>query len=445
MTNVLIYARPWNATQFFDLASRTWPEASVDIISEHADVDQSGFLKYFYSYFEESKKYPNIMPHIEFDNDEVSSIVLRCRLLRSISYNLALQLIFSASNAISQVLYEQRPNYVLSVTVDSYIIDLLARLSRKKGARFIGLVPTFVNGYFRITERGEKAVNREVSADEVESVLAMLTDQKYKPQWLAPDRGTIRKKAVKLWARNLVKPMWFAFYSRWKNDPLNAHYMTTDIVSRRFLSLFPRLYNEVGEVGDVEMAIEKDTRTSVFLPLQMSPEATIDYWSSDLSWINYEEKILSTVKGQSEKHLFIVKEHPNVFGFRTPGFYDELRQIANVVLVNPEVSSNDLLQICDSVLVCTGTVGFEALVRGKPVFSSSEPFYAEPNAFSSLHDEVGDCHVYAPSELVVYLLSGFLPGTFINDGSWSEVQHSASGYNQQISKSIRGYLSDKLA
>ncbi|WBU40026.1 hypothetical protein [Marinobacter alkaliphilus] len=442
MASVLIYARPWNEAQFYDLANRTWPKTSVGIISEHSDVDQSGFFKYFYSYFEESKKYSNILPYIEFDNDEVSSIVIRCRLLRSIPYSLALQLIFSASNAINQVLDEQHPNYVLSVTVDSYIIDLLARLSRKKGARFIGLAPTFVNGYFRITERGEKAVNREVSADEVESVLAMLTDQKYKPQWLAPDRGTIRKKAVKLWARNLVKPMWFAFYSRWKNDPLNAHYMTTDIVSRRYLSLFPRLYNEVGKVADVQTAIEKDTRTSVFLPLQMSPEATIDYWSSDLSWIDYEEKILSTVKRQSEKHLFIVKEHPNVFGFRTPGFYDELRQINNVVLVNPEVSSNDLLQICDSVLVCTGTVGFEALVRGKAVFSSSEPFYAEPSVFRSLDDEVGDCHVYAPSELVEYLLSGFLPGTFNNDGSWGNDLKSGKLNNEVVADSLRNYIGD---
>jgi hypothetical protein len=444
MTEVLLYVRPWNMAQFLDLASKTWPGSTVETLSEHDGCDGSGFRELFYSYYGGCKTTPTIVEELPFSDDDIADIVVRCRLLRSINRPKALKMIFSAFRAIERVLDDQKPRYVMSVTVDSFVIDLLARASRMKGIKFLGLVPTFVNGYFRITERGEKAVNREVSSDEVQSVVAMLTDQKYKPQWLAPDRDTIRKKAVKLWARNLVKPMWFAFYSRWKNDPLNAHYMTTDIVSRRYLSLFPKLYNEVGKVADVQTAIEKDPRTSVFLPLQMSPEATIDYWSSDLSWIDYEEKILSTVKGQSEKHLFIVKEHPNVFGFRTPGFYDELRQITNVVLVNPEVSSNDLLQICDSVLVCTGTVGFEALVRGKPVFSSSEPFYAESSALSSLDDEVGDCHVYSSSELVEYLLSGFLPGTFNNDGSWSKDLKSGKLDNEMVAESLRHYIERKI-
>ncbi|MEC9040533.1 MAG: hypothetical protein VX787_13520 [Pseudomonadota bacterium] len=439
MAEVLLYVRPWNMAQFLDLASKTWPGSTVETLSEHDGCDGSGFRELFYSYYRCCKTTPTTVEELPFSDDDIEDIVLRCRLLRSINRPKALKMIFSAFRAIERVLDDQQPRYVLSVTVDSFVIDLLARASRMKGIRFLGLVPTFVNGYFRITERGEKAVNREVSADEVESVLAMLTDQKYKPQWLAPDRGTIRKKAVKLWARNLIKPMWFAFYSRWKNDPLNAHYMTTDIVSRRYLSVFPRLYNEIGNLEMVERIIAKDTRVSVFLPLQMSPEATIDYWSSDLSWIDYEDKILSLVEEQSEKYVFIVKEHPNVFGFRTHGFYDELRKIQNVVLVNPEVASNHLLQICDSVLVCTGTVGFEALVRGKPVFSSAEPFYAESGNFHSL-DDVVERDIRNPLNLVEYLVSGFLKGTFLNDGTWRRENETHLKYNQTIAESLSEYL-----
>ncbi|WP_342630747.1 hypothetical protein [Marinobacter alkaliphilus] len=431
--------------QFLDLAGKTWPGSSVETLSEHDGCDSSGFRELFYSYYGGCKTTSTIVEELPFSDDDIEDIVVRCRLLRSINRPKALKMIFSAFQAIDRVLDDQKPRYVLSVTVDSYIIDLLARVSCIKGVRFLGLVPTFVNGYFRITERGEKAINREVSSGEVQSVLAMLTDQEYKPQWLAADRGMIRRKAVRLWARNLLKPMWFAFYSRRKNDPLNAHYMTTDIVSRRYLSLFPRLYNEIGNLVEVERVIANDTRVSVFLPLQMSPEATIDYWSSDLSWIDYEDKILSTVEGQSEKYLFIVKEHPNVFGFRTPGFYNELRKIQNVVLVNPEVSSNQLLQICDSVLVCTGTVGFEALLRGKPVFSSANPFYAEAGNFDTLDNAAGDRRARDPQELVEYLISGFLPGTFINDGTWSLEYHASSKYNDRVSNSIRKYLSDAVA
>lgn len=439
MAEVLLYVRPWNAEQFLDLASKTWPGRTIETLSEHDRCDSSGFRELFYFFFKECKRTPALVEELPFDSDDIEDIVRRCRLLRSINRPKALTMIFSAFRAIERVLDDHKPRYVLSVTVDSFIIDLLARISRLKGVRFLGLVPTFVNGYFRITERGEKAVDREVSCDEVRSVLAILTDQEYKPQWLAADRGMIRKKAVKLWARNLLKPIWFAFYSRWKNDPLNAHYMTTDIVSRRYLCLFPKLYNEVGKIADVETAIKKDTRISVFVPLQMSPEATIDYWSSDLSWIDYEDRILSIVEEQAEKYLFIVKEHPNVFGFRTPGFYDHLRKIPNVLLVNPEVASNHLLQICDSVLVCTGTVGFEALIRGKAVFSSAEPFYAKSGNFHSLGDAI-ERDASGPLDLVEYLVSGFLKGTFLNDGTWRRENEAHLKYNQSVAESLRGYL-----
>lgn len=440
MAEVLLYVRPWNLAQFQDLAIKTWPGRTMETLSEHHGCDSSGFRELFYSFFKDCERTPALVEKLPFQDEDIEDIIRRCRLLSSINRPRALKMIFSAFRAIERVLDDFKPRYVMSVTVDSFIIDLLARVSRMKEVRFLGLVTTFVNGYFRITERGEKAVDREVPADEVQAVLSMLTNQDYKPRWLAADRSMIRKKAFKLWARNSVKPMWFSLYSRWKNDPLNAHYMTTDIVSRRYLSLFPRLYNEIGNLADVEQAIKNDARVSVFLPLQMSPEATIDYWSSDLSWIDYENKILSTVRAQSEKYLFIVKEHPNVFGFRTPGFYNELRKIRNLLLVNPEVSSNQLLQICDSVLVCTGTVGFEALLRGKPVFSSAKPFYAEADRFGVLGDTFTHCSLGDPRDLVEYLLSGFLPGTFINDGSWSESRHSSYGYNSLVAKSLRCYI-----
>jgi capsule polysaccharide export protein KpsC/LpsZ len=95
---------------------------------------------------------------------------------------------------------------------------------------------------------------------------------------------------------------------------------------------------------------------------------------------------VKTVDEYKNSFTFVIKEHPNVFGFRTNNFYSALINKANVILVNPEVSSNELIEACDYILVCTGTVGFESLLRGKPVISGCAPYYASRDGFLNFDD-----------------------------------------------------------
>jgi hypothetical protein len=287
---ILVYARPWNKEQFLDLASKIWPDSDISMLSEHKSVDDTGYINKFYAYFKNSEglKTENLIDW--FDDADIEDIIIRCRLLRAIDKDLAVRLIYSAYHAINDVLVKNKPCYVLSVTVDSYIIDLLARVAKRKGVKFIGLVPTFVDGYFRVTERGEKAINRNVSEEEVNSVLEMLKAKEYKPSWLASDYNAIKRKAYRYWSRNLIKPLWFYIYSKFKKDPLNYHYMASSLVAKKYFSITPRLYNCIDSIDSVKSKVDSGVYKSIFLPLQMSPEATIDYWSSDTSWIDYESK-----------------------------------------------------------------------------------------------------------------------------------------------------------
>jgi hypothetical protein len=271
----------------------------------------------------------------------------------------------------------------------------------------------------------------------------MLKAKEYKPSWLASDYNAIKRKAYRYWSRNLIKPLWFYIYSKFKKDPLNYHYMASSLVAKKYFSITPRLYNCIDSIDSVKSKVDSGVYKSIFLPLQMSPEATIDYWSSDTSWIDYESKILKTVDEYKNSFTFVIKEHPNVFGFRTNNFYSALINKANVILVNPEVSSNELIEACDYILVCTGTVGFESLLRGKPVISGCAPYYASRDGFLNFDDLDIESSMLSEYELVEYLLSGFLPGTFINDGSWSkELELTSSSYNSLVAKSIKDSLSN---
>jgi hypothetical protein len=440
MDNILVYARPWNSDQFEDLSNLIWPSSEKKYISEHRETDTSGYFDLFYKNMEFQSNELEFSDISFLSIVQVQDVIARCRLLRSLDQSVALKMLNSTGLAMLEIFDECKPSYVLSVTVDSYIIHLLSIISESRGIRFIGLVPTFINGYFRVTTCGAKDIERFVSNEELNEVKHSLLDIAYKPSWLVSNKRDINKKANRMWFRNLIKPIWFLLLSHYKRDSFNAHYMTSRIISQRYWSLFPRRYSGLNSIARITTELDKTSKPALFLPLQMSPEATIDYWSSDTSWTDYEYKVLDVIAKNSEEAIFLIKEHPNVLGLRSQNFYKKLGDLENVVLASPEVPSNEILDISDAVVVCTGTVGFEALLRGKVVFSDSSPFYAGPDNFRPCDAISEFCS--APLDqnnsdsLVRYVLGGFLRGIFLNDGSWRKDNEEHKQWNMVIACSI---------
>jgi capsule polysaccharide modification protein KpsS len=192
------------------------------------------------------------------------------------------------------------------------------------------------------------------------------------------------------------------------------------------------------------------SQPTLFLPLQMSPEATIDYWSTDMKWIDYEDFVCDLVGKFSPNFRIVVKEHPNVVGFRTAGFYKRLAAIPSCSLVHHKVNSNQILKACDGVIVCTGSVGFEAFLRGKPVFTSSEIFYDERNYTHRLNELFESGQLPAAlddsvcTDAVESLLKCVAPGKFINDGTWSALNPEHLEENAKVAKAITLYLEESV-
>lgn len=72
-------------------------------------------------------------------------------------------------------------------------------------------------------------------------------------------------------------------------------------------------------------------------------------------------------------HTLLVKEHPSTFryyyhpGFRSMEFHTQISRLPNTRLAPLALSSYELIDRAVAVATVTGTVGIEALVRGKPV------------------------------------------------------------------------------
>lgn len=86
--------------------------------------------------------------------------------------------------------------------------------------------------------------------------------------------------------------------------------------------------------------------------------------------------LLQATRAANPKAIIIYKPHPDVeAGLRSGTVSDPmLKTYANVILRNTDPAA--VLPLCDAVWTMTSTLGFEALLRGKPVTCLGVPFYA---------------------------------------------------------------------
>ena len=95
--------------------------------------------------------------------------------------------------------------------------------------------------------------------------------------------------------------------------------------------------------------------------------------------------LLQATRAANPKAIIIYKPHPDVEAGLRPGAVSAamLKTYANVILQNVDPAA--ILPLCDAVWTMTSTLGFEALLRGKPVTCLGVPFYAGWGLTTDLH------------------------------------------------------------
>ena len=95
--------------------------------------------------------------------------------------------------------------------------------------------------------------------------------------------------------------------------------------------------------------------------------------------------LLQATRAANPKAIIIYKPHPDVEAGLRAGAVPEpmLKTYANVILRNIDPAA--ILPLCDAVWTMTSALGFEALLRGKPVTCLGVPFYAGWGLTTDLH------------------------------------------------------------
>jgi len=108
-------------------------------------------------------------------------------------------------------------------------------------------------------------------------------------------------------------------------------------------------------------------RKYMFYALQVEPEQNFQGFSPE--YFYQQSAIISLSRDLPSDTVLAVKEHIPAMNRRPKQFYDQLRLLKNVVLIDPKEDGLTLVKGARGVATINGTVGQEAAVLGIPVLS----------------------------------------------------------------------------
>jgi|GEM_PF-648800 len=174
-------------------------------------------------------------------------------------------------------------------------------------------------------------------------------------------RGRARLSSL---ARRISRKLYA--YSRWK---LTGHskgrlYLVTDE-----LGYFIREWRAARQMQGRGMARLQDVQDQpfVYYPLQVDPETGFQGRSPE--HFHQHAAIISIASALPAGVRLVVKEHFPGLGLRPDRFYDQLRDIKNLVLLDIRENGLEVIRRCAAVATVNGSSGQEAAVMGKPVIS----------------------------------------------------------------------------
>lgn len=176
--------------------------------------------------------------------------------------------------------------------------------------------------------------------------------------------GRRRNADVRYLLRSLLRKLRTYAYHRYKGHSKASHYYLHDEL--RFIVKQWRDARRMQAPGLVSQA-QLAGRPYVYLPLQVDPE--MGYQGQSPEYFYQHSAIMSVARDLPAGVVLAVKEHFPALGRRPANFYDQLRDLKNVALVDIRENGLELIRGAAAVVSITGTAGQEAAVLGKPVIT----------------------------------------------------------------------------
>lgn len=154
-------------------------------------------------------------------------------------------------------------------------------------------------------------------------------------------------------------------------DPLSA--IAPDVAKARYLILQHRLskYNHAPML-DIGVLRPGDSGRVLVID-QTAGDMSVTFGGASAE--SFAE-MLAAARAENPSATVYVKTHPEVSAGRKSGYLSEVQDEERTVVLRNAVNPLSLIEQMDKVYVVTSTMGFEALLAGKPVSVFGMPWYA---------------------------------------------------------------------
>lgn len=142
-----------------------------------------------------------------------------------------------------------------------------------------------------------------------------------------------------------------------------------DEYSKKIAVYFKSLYRRYDTIEGLPSGKE-----IIFFPLHQEPEATLNYMSEFYS--NQPATIENIMKCLTPNQVLAIKEHPVDKGsLLRRKFWEIKKQYSGLYYFPAEIHGREIMRVARRVVTLTSTVGWEAIIIGKPVYILGQIFY----------------------------------------------------------------------
>lgn len=301
----------------------------------------------------------------------INNIILMDRLLRTKPLNYARSYLFVAQREIRIFLIEKKVNCLflevthaielitVSICKEIGCLQFCLHYSRIPGDRFV-----FFAGY----QQSKVVFIREPNDNDKKEAITYY-DYFYheRPQ---PDYMLTNNKLPKFYFNWLSKLLLHVKLKN--NDPYDLTRPTPiSLVKARLREVLIRGYLELSRPFE-KINLSK-SKPFVLFTLHHQPESSIDILGSYFS--NQIEIIRIISRSLPSTHELYVKEHRVSIGIRSTKYYQELKQIPRVRLIDPFANSHELIQKADLIFTISGTIAYEAALYQKHAITFVPMFF----------------------------------------------------------------------
>jgi hypothetical protein len=293
------------------------------------------------------------------------------------SENEVMSIIEQECRLFEQILDDVKPDFLM-ITTNLHQNYIFYKICEAKGVHILFLTTPRLSGRCMISNKADtlpvnldsKPLKHELSFIELENYQkkhSKFKDTKNFLSGFSSSKYYLLKAAIEFLflSDNSNEKTHFTYYGRTKfrvlinsiNDALKTHFREK-FIEKFFSKTIPDL-------------------NFVFYPLHLEPEQTL--LINAPFFTNQLEIIRNIVKSLPLGYKLLVKEQSAMVtrNWREIGWYKQLMQIPNVILIHPSLPPDELLKKCSLVITINGSAGFDAAFFGKPSIVFRDVVYSK--------------------------------------------------------------------